>query len=115
MVEDFRRSLAFQADCLAGRVGGVGMQSDEYPVCDRGARPTARHAKRTECRDRVPAHHTIVARGLGSGNGLSYRRANPDEARLGANPRPTRRTTGHASRSLGRRNSAVIRVRQEPQ
>jgi hypothetical protein len=77
VVEDFRRSLAFQADCLAGRVGGVGVQRDERPVCDRGARPTARHAQRTECRDRVPAHHTIVARGLGGGNGLSYRRQIP--------------------------------------
>ena len=70
MVEDLRRSLAFHAECLAGRVGRIGVQRDEPPVGHLGARATSRHAQRTEGRDRVPVHHAIVALRLDSGNGL---------------------------------------------
>ena len=69
VIDDLGRSLALDTEGLARRVGRIGEQRPEGAVDDLGARPASRHAQRAIRRNRVPAHHPILARGPRPGNG----------------------------------------------
>ena len=63
VVDDLRRDLALEAQCLAGRMFGVGIEGCEPPVGDSGNRTAARDAQCAEAGDALavvighgPAH-----------------------------------------------------------
>ena len=63
VVDDLRRDLALEAERLAGRMFGVGVEGDEPPVGDGGNRTAPRDTKRAEAGDALavvighwPAH-----------------------------------------------------------
>ena len=51
VVDDLRRDLALEAQCLAGRMLGVGIERHERPVGDGGHRAAARDAQCAEAGD----------------------------------------------------------------
>ena len=53
MVDELGRHLAFDAECLAGRVRRIRLQRPQHPVLDTGHGSAPRDAERAERRDAI--------------------------------------------------------------